>query len=154
MNFFTLNNNVARWWCHGWFRQCATSRKVAGSIPGVIIGILHWHNSSGRTVALGLKQPLTEMSTRSICWGSRRPVCRAENLTTYVCRLSWNLKTSDFRNPRCLSRPVMGFFLHLLNNNNHNTLWILFSVALRPNVRHGLLILEVSRSHTTTHHSR
>ena len=29
-----------------------------------------------------------------------------------------------------------------------------FSVALRPDVCHGLLILEVSRSHTTTHHSR
>jgi len=29
-----------------------------------------------------------------------------------------------------------------------------FSVALRPNVGHGLLILEVSRSHTTTHRSR
>jgi hypothetical protein len=27
-------------------------------------------------------------------------------------------------------------------------------VALRPDVGHGLLILEVSRSHTTTHHSR
>ena len=29
-----------------------------------------------------------------------------------------------------------------------------FSVALRPNAGHGLLILEVSRSHTTTQHSR
>jgi len=29
-----------------------------------------------------------------------------------------------------------------------------FSVALRPNAGHGLLILEVSTSHTTTHHSR
>ena len=27
-------------------------------------------------------------------------------------------------------------------------------VAQRPNAGHGLLILEVSRSHTTTHHSR
>ena len=27
-------------------------------------------------------------------------------------------------------------------------------VALRPNAGHGLLILEVSRSHTMTHHSR
>jgi len=27
-------------------------------------------------------------------------------------------------------------------------------VALLPNVGHGLLRLEVSRSHTTTHHSR
>jgi len=29
-----------------------------------------------------------------------------------------------------------------------------FSVVLRPSTGHGLLILEVSRSHTTTHHSR
>ena len=29
-----------------------------------------------------------------------------------------------------------------------------FAVALRPNAGHGLLILEISRSHTTTHHSR
>ena len=29
-----------------------------------------------------------------------------------------------------------------------------FAVALRPNAGHGLLILDVSRSHTTTHHSR
>ena len=29
-----------------------------------------------------------------------------------------------------------------------------FSVALRPNAGQGLLILEVSGSHTTTHHSR
>ena len=30
----------------------------------------------------------------------------------------------------------------------------IFFVALRPNAGHGLLILEVSRSHKTTHHSR
>jgi hypothetical protein len=29
-----------------------------------------------------------------------------------------------------------------------------FFVALRPNAGHGLLNLEVSRSHTATHHSR
>jgi len=27
------------------------------------------HNPSGRTMALGLTQPLTEMSTRNISWG-------------------------------------------------------------------------------------
>jgi len=32
--------------------------------------------------------------------------------------------------------------------------WFLFSVALRPNTGHGLLLLEVCWSHTTTHHSR
>jgi hypothetical protein len=29
-----------------------------------------------------------------------------------------------------------------------------FPMAMRPNAGQGLLILEVSRSHTTTHHSR
>ena len=40
----------------------------AGSIPDVVIGIFHWHNPSGRTMALGSTQPLTEMSTRNISW--------------------------------------------------------------------------------------
>jgi hypothetical protein len=44
-------------------RHCATNRKVADSIPDCVIGIFH---SSGRTMALGLNQPLTEMSTRNI----------------------------------------------------------------------------------------
>jgi len=30
----------------------------------------------------------------------------------------------------------------------------IFPMALRPNAGHGLLFLEVSRSHTTTHHIR
>jgi len=47
----------------------ATSRKVAVSIPDGAIGIFHWHNPSGRTMALGLAQPLTEMSTRNISCG-------------------------------------------------------------------------------------
>jgi hypothetical protein len=55
-------------WC-SWLRHCATNRKVAGSIPDGIIGIFNWHNPSGRTMALGLTQPLTEMGTRYISWG-------------------------------------------------------------------------------------
>jgi hypothetical protein len=51
-----------------WLRHCATSRKVAGSIPECVIGIFHWHNSSGRSMALGLTLPLTEMSTKNISW--------------------------------------------------------------------------------------
>jgi hypothetical protein len=50
-------------WC-SWLRHCATSRKVAGSI-----GICNFHNPSGRTMALGLTQPLTKMGTRNIYWG-------------------------------------------------------------------------------------
>ena len=39
-------------------------------------------------------------------------------------------------------------------NCNCDIYVIFFFVALRPNAGHGPLILEVSRSHTTTHHSR
>ena len=52
-----------------WLRCCATNRKVAGSIPGGVIGIFHRHNPSDRTMALGSTQPPTEMSTRRISWG-------------------------------------------------------------------------------------
>jgi len=52
-----------------WLWRCATNRKVAGSIPGYVIGIFHWHNPSDRTMELGSTQPLKEMSTSSISWG-------------------------------------------------------------------------------------
>ena len=56
-----------RW--RSWLRHCATSQKVEVSVPDGVIGIFHWHNPFGRTMALGLTQPLTEMSTRNISWG-------------------------------------------------------------------------------------
>jgi len=49
-------------------RHCATNRKVASSLPDGFTGIFHWRNPSGRTMALGLTQPLTEISTRNISW--------------------------------------------------------------------------------------
>jgi hypothetical protein len=96
--------------------HCATSRKVVDSVPDGVIGIFHLHNPSGRTMALGLTQPLTEMSTRIVSWVYRRPVLRADNLTTFMCRLSWNLGASFSWNPQGLSRPVMGL-LYLLPQN-------------------------------------
>jgi hypothetical protein len=82
-----------------WMRHSATSCKVAGSIPDSGVGIFHWHNPTGRTVALGLTQPVTEMSTRNISWGWRRPLGRADNLTIFICRLSWNLRASTSYSP-------------------------------------------------------
>jgi len=38
-------------------------------IPDGVIGIFHWRNPSGSTMALGLTEPLTKMSTRNISWG-------------------------------------------------------------------------------------
>ena len=50
-------------------RHCATNRKVASSIPDVVSGIFPLLNPSGRTMALGSTQPLTEMSTSDISLG-------------------------------------------------------------------------------------
>jgi len=54
---------------HSWLRHCAARRKISGSISDGVIGIFHGHNPSGRTMTLGLTQPLTEVSTRNISWG-------------------------------------------------------------------------------------
>ena len=53
----------------------------------------HWHNPNGRTVALGLTQPLREMSTRNISWEIKCNRCAG--LTTpqplFGYRVSWKL---------------------------------------------------------------
>jgi len=58
-------------------------------------------------MALGSTQPLAEMSTRSISWGTGG---RCVRLTTYhhPVPLSRNLGTLTSWNPLGLSRPVMG----------------------------------------------
>jgi hypothetical protein len=46
-------------------------------------------------------------------------VCRADNLTTFMCWFSWNLGASTSWNPMDLSRPVMGLlYLYLLHWDN------------------------------------
>jgi hypothetical protein len=63
-NLGTHGTEGTRW--RGWLRHCATSRKVAGSIPDGVIGIFHRHNPSSRNMALRSTQPLTEVSNRNI----------------------------------------------------------------------------------------
>jgi hypothetical protein len=75
---------------------------------------------------LVLTQPLAEMSIGNISW---RLVRRADNLTTFMCRLSWNLESSTSWSPLGLSRPVMELlYLYLIfpNGISHespNFLW-------------------------------
>jgi len=38
---------------------------------------------------------------------------KADNISTFMCRISWNLGASTFWNPQSLSRPVM-WSLYLL----------------------------------------
>jgi hypothetical protein len=75
-----------RWRC---WRHCATSVKVAGSIPNG--GIFHWHNPSSRTMPLGSTGHRREMSTRNIsgAW--------INNLA--MCRLSWNFEGFNLLEP-------------------------------------------------------
>jgi len=70
---YVWSERGTRW--RSWLRHCATSRKVAVSIPDGVIGIFHLHNPSGSTMALGSTEPLTEMSTRNISWGVKAAAC-------------------------------------------------------------------------------
>jgi hypothetical protein len=57
---------------------------LRGLIPDEIIGFFNWPNPSGRTMALGSTQPLTEMSIRNLPGGKNRPARKADNLTA-IC---------------------------------------------------------------------
>jgi hypothetical protein len=98
-----------------------SSRKVGGR-GGTVVKVLcyksegrwfdsRWcHNPSDRTMALGSTQPLTEMSTRSISWGKRRPVRKADNLTTILCQchVIWN----PLGHPRPVTR-LLFLYIHV-----------------------------------------
>jgi hypothetical protein len=56
-------------------RRCATSRKVAGSIPHEVTGFFNWPNHSSRIMAPGSTQPLIGMSTDMPCFIALRRYC-------------------------------------------------------------------------------
>jgi hypothetical protein len=49
--------------------------------PMRLLDIFNLPNRSGRNMALGSTQPLTEMSTRDLPWGKGRPAHKSDNLT-------------------------------------------------------------------------
>jgi hypothetical protein len=67
----------------GVMRNYATSWKVTGLSPNHV-EFFNLPNPSCCTTALGLTQPLTEMSTRNLPRGKGWPECRADNLTA-IC---------------------------------------------------------------------
>jgi hypothetical protein len=56
-------------YCWGTRWHCATNRKIAGSVPDVIIAICYRFNPSCRTMALGSIQPVTFMRIGNISCG-------------------------------------------------------------------------------------
>jgi len=89
-----------------WLRCCATNQKVAGSIPDGVTGIFHWHNPSGRTMALGSTQPLTEMSTGSISWG-KSGRCVRLTILPLSCAIFTQSGNLNFLQPSGHLGPVM-----------------------------------------------
>ena len=67
----------------------------------------------GRAMALGLTQPLTEMSTRNIFLRGKGGRCVWLTAFIFMCQLSWNLGSSNSWSLQGLSRTVMGL-LYLL----------------------------------------
>jgi hypothetical protein len=86
---FTYFNGINIFW------HCATSRSVASSIPDGVIGIFHWRNPSGRTMALGSTQPVTEMFTRNISWEVK--AAGAQGWKLYHLRVSTVLKSGKLK---------------------------------------------------------
>jgi hypothetical protein len=59
-------------------------------------------------MVLGSTQPLVKMSTRNISWGYRRPVRGADNLTTFMCRMSWKSGSLNLLEPSGPHRAIYG----------------------------------------------
>jgi len=83
-----------------WFGLGATDQEIAGSFPVGVIGIFHWLNPCGRTVASGSTLSLTEIG---------RPMHRADSHTIDMCRVSGNLGVSTSWSRKGLSRPAQAF---------------------------------------------
>jgi hypothetical protein len=102
-----LQEKKTQW--RSWLRHCATSWKVAGSITDGVIRIFHWHNPSGRTMALGLTQPPTEMSTRNTTWGVK--AAGAQGWQTYHLHVPIVLKSASLKEPSGPVRTCNGIAL-------------------------------------------
>ena len=64
-----------------------------------------------------------QISWKSVQWEPERPMRSADNLTKFMCRLSWNLGASTSWNPQGLSRPVMGLLYLCLLHTKMGGYW-------------------------------
>ena len=105
-----------------WLRHSATRRKVVSSIPDCVIGIFHWHNPSGRIMAVGSTQHLTEMST----WAEGVKTC--VGLTTlppwcFDCLESGSLNLLEPSGPvQAFTWIVLPFFFYIVLHHFSETL--------------------------------
>jgi hypothetical protein len=119
-------------------RPCATSQKVAVSIPDVVIGIFFFFFPSGDVVYSACnRNECQEYFFGGVGGGGRWPVRRADILNTFIFWLSWNLGDSTPWNPQTLYRICFTFCL-----GNH-VKWtnIVWAKSRDCNVQHVYLLL-------------
>ena len=141
------------WWC-SLLRHCVTSRKVAGLTPDGVFETLHWPKPFILTMALGSTQHLTEFSTRGLPrWekvaGEDWQPC---NLHVQMDKDPGSLNPLESSGPIWVCIGIAFIFtphLLLLSSSSSSSIR-----HLQPFMSFSLLILEVPRSHTRTHHSR
>jgi len=79
----------------------------------------------------------------------------SEQQKAYICSTAHKAFNIQIYLPKCL--PSISVQITAVFNDIYIYIYIYIYiplVALRPNAGQGLLILEVSRLHTTTHHSQ
>ena len=94
---------VVLWRWRSWFKHCAASRKVAGSIPDVI-AIFHWRNPSDSTVATGVDSASDRNEFQEYFLGGKGGRC--VGLTTLPPSCADCLEIWDPQSPVW---PIMGF---------------------------------------------
>ena len=96
-------------WSPSGLRHCAKSLKVAGSNHESDINFpaTQWYR--------GRLSHEEKWVPGIFHVGQRRPVCRANNLTTFMCRMSRNMGVSPYWNPQGLSRDYFTFFILVLS---------------------------------------
>lgn len=86
-------------------------QKVVGSIPDGVIRIFRWYEPSSHTMALGSAQPPTQI----------RLFPGADQLTTFMCQLPWNLRELTSWKPQGLYIKLFFSFLidpHMKQRSN------------------------------------